>query len=50
MSKKEKLELDIMAIRLWFQSFGLPNMSSDSERVYMSSRLNKLLNEQLKSK
>ena len=48
MSKNEKLELDIMAIRLWFQSFGLPNMSSDTDRVYMSSRLNKLLNEKTK--
>jgi hypothetical protein len=50
MTKREKLELEIMAIRLWFQTFGLPNMSSDADRVYMSSKLNKLLNEQSKTK
>lgn len=43
MSKKQKLELDIIAYKLWFQAFGKPNMSSESERVYMSTQLDKLL-------
>jgi hypothetical protein len=42
MNKIEKLKLEIMAIQLWFQSFGMPNMSSDNDRVYMSKKLNKL--------
>jgi hypothetical protein len=42
MKKVQKIELELMAIKLWFQSFGMPNMSSDNDRAYMSKKLNKL--------
>ena len=42
LSKEEKLELELMAIKLWFQTFGKPNMSSDRDQVYMSKKLNEL--------
>ncbi len=43
MTTKRKIELEIEAIKLWFSTFGLPNMSSDSDRVYMSKKLNQLI-------
>lgn len=49
MKSKRKLELEIEAIKLWFATFGLPNMSSDADRVYMSNKLN-LLYEKLNNK
>ena len=42
MKKTEKLKLEIMAIELWIQSFGMAGMSDEKERVYMSSKLKKL--------
>lgn len=45
MSKARKIEIEIVAIELWFQSFGMPNMSSDNDRAYMSKKLNKLKDE-----
>jgi hypothetical protein len=45
MKKIEKLQLELMAIKLWFQAFGMPNMSSDNDRAYMSKKLNKLQDE-----
>jgi hypothetical protein len=42
MKKAEKLKLEIMAIELWIQSFGMPNMSSENDRIYMSKKLKKL--------
>jgi hypothetical protein len=40
LTKKQKLELELMAIKLWFQAFGKPSMSSDNDKVYMSGKLN----------
>ena len=45
MSKARKIEIEIIAIELWFQTFGMPNMSSDSDRAYMGGKLNKLKTE-----
>lgn len=42
MTKKKKLELEIMAVQLWFKTFGPRNMSSESEQLHMSVVLNKL--------
>ena len=42
MKKTEKLKLEIMAIELWIQTFGMPNMSSENDRIYMSKKLKKL--------
>ena len=42
MNKKKKLELEIMAVQLWFKTFGTPCMSSEKERIHMSTVLNKL--------
>jgi hypothetical protein len=44
MKKEQKIKLELMAIKLWFQSFGMENMSSDDDRVYMSKKLNELEN------
>jgi hypothetical protein len=45
MTKANKLELEIMAIMLWWQNFGHVGMSSDSDRVYMGGKLKKLKDE-----
>jgi hypothetical protein len=45
MKKARKIELEILAIELWFQNFGVAGFSSDADRVYMSTKLNKLKNE-----
>jgi len=45
MSKIEKIELELVAFKLWFQTFGAPNMSSESQRLSMSESMNKRLNE-----
>ena len=42
MKKTEKLKLEIMAIQLWIESFGMAGMSDEKQRVYMSSKLKKL--------
>jgi hypothetical protein len=42
MKKAEKLKLEIMAIELWIQSFGMIGMSDEKQRLYMSSKLKKL--------
>lgn len=42
MTKKKKLELEIMAVQLWFRTFGPRNMSSEAEQLHMSVVLNKL--------
>ena len=42
MKKTEKLKLEIIAIELWIQSFGMVGMSDEKQRIYMSSKLKKL--------
>lgn len=42
MTKKKKLELEIMAVRLWFQTFGKSGMSSEAEQIHMCTVLNRL--------
>lgn len=39
MKKTEKLELEIMAIQLWWQSFGKTGLSEEKHRLYMSEKL-----------
>jgi hypothetical protein len=46
MKKTEKLELEIMAIQLWWQSFGKTGLSEEKHRLYMSEKLN-ILKEEL---
>lgn len=50
MTKKKKLELEIMAVQLWFKTFGPRNMSSESEQLHMSVVLNKLRDKLAKCK
>jgi hypothetical protein len=45
MKKTEKLELDIIAFQLWWQTFGETNLSDEKQRLYMSEKLNKLKEE-----
>jgi hypothetical protein len=45
MTKIEKLELEILAIKLWFQTFYDTKLCTDSESNYMSKKLNKLKDE-----
>jgi hypothetical protein len=42
MTKKEKIELKILAIRLWFKTFYDTKLCTDSESNYMSKKLNQL--------
>lgn len=44
MTKKRKLELEIVAVQLWFRTFGMSGMSSEADQLHMSTVLNKLLN------
>jgi hypothetical protein len=44
MNKKRKLELEIMAVQLWFKTFGYNGMSSEKERIHMCTVLNRLNN------
>jgi hypothetical protein len=37
--KSEKLELEIMAIQLWWQSFGKTGLSEEKHRLYMTEKL-----------
>lgn len=37
-----KLELEIMAVELWWRTFGMPGMSSETDRLHMSEVLNRL--------
>ena len=48
LTKKQKLELELMAIKLWFQAFGKPSMSSDNDKVYMSRKLNEYTDKLIK--
>jgi hypothetical protein len=48
LTKKQKLELELMAIKLWFQAFGKPSMSSDNDKVYMSGKLNEYTDKLIK--
>jgi hypothetical protein len=45
MTKSAKIELEIIAIKLWFQTFSDTNLCDDSQRNYMSKKLLKLTNE-----
>jgi len=45
MTKKEKLELEIIAIKLWFKEFHFTKLCSDSQSNYMGKKLNKLNDE-----
>jgi len=45
MTKIQKLELEILAIKLWFQTFSDTNLCDDSQRNHMSKKLNKLKDE-----
>jgi len=42
MTKTEKIELEILAIKLWFQTFYHTKLCTDSESNYMSKKLNQL--------
>lgn len=42
MTKKKELELQLVAVELWWQTFGKPGMSDFLERLYMSKLLNEL--------
>lgn len=39
MKKMRKLELEIMAVELWWNTFGKPGMSSEADRIHMSKVL-----------
>ena len=45
MKKTEKLELEIIAIELWWKTFAETNLSDEKQRLYMSEKLNKLKEE-----
>jgi|APGre2960657373_1045057.scaffolds.fasta_scaffold00984_24 hypothetical protein len=46
MKKIDKIKLDIIAIKLWFQAFSDTNLCDDSQRNYMSKKLRKLYDEE----
>ena len=48
LTKKQKLELELMAIKLWWQTFGKPSMSSDNDKIYMSVKLNEVTHKLIK--
>ena len=41
-------ELELMAVKLWWQTFGKPSMSSDNDKVYMSEKLNEYTDKLIK--
>jgi hypothetical protein len=44
MNKIEKLKLEIMAIQLWFQSFGMPNINEvEIKLIKLSPRIKHLI-------
>jgi len=46
MKKIDKIKLDIIAVKLWFQAFSDTNLCDDSQRNYMSKKLRKLYDEE----
>ena len=46
MKKIDKIKLEIIAIKLWFQAFSDTNLCDDSQRNYMSKKLSKLYDEE----
>jgi hypothetical protein len=52
MKKEEKIELELMAILLWWEKFGKTGLSEEKHRLYMCERLDELnkLKEKLQKK
>jgi len=52
MKKIEKIELELMAILLWWEKFGKTGLSEEKHRLYMCERLDELnkLKEELQKK
>jgi hypothetical protein len=46
MKKIDKIKLEIIAIKLWFQAFSDTNLCDDIQRNYMSKKLRKLYDEE----
>jgi hypothetical protein len=44
-TKEEKIELEFMAILLWWEKFGKTGLSEEKHRLYMCERLDKLKEE-----
>jgi hypothetical protein len=44
MKKEQKIELEILAIKLWFQNFYYTKLCTEAESNYMSKKLNELKN------
>jgi hypothetical protein len=42
MKKEEKIELELMAILLWWEKFGKTGLSEEKHRLYMCERLDEL--------
>jgi hypothetical protein len=45
-TKQEKIELEILAIQLWWEKFGKSGLSEEKHRLYMCEKLN-ILQEEL---
>jgi hypothetical protein len=45
MKKEEKIELEILAINLWWEKFGKTGLSEEKHRLYMCEKLDKLKQE-----